>query len=94
MAYATLVPQTLKKNNEKYDHSTISKIFSTTPGSAKSSSTTSKVSPVSALDQLTTQDMLEKYCAENNIIYDSPTVEQFQNFFNKLFNQGVSLINL
>ena len=94
MAYATLVPQTLKKNNEKYDHSTISKIFSTTPGSAKSSSTTSKVSPVSALDQLTTQDMLEKYCAENNIIYDSPTVEQFQNFFNKLFNQEVSLINL
>ena len=28
-------------------------------------------------------------CAEKNI-YDSPTVEQFLNFFTEVFNQGVS----
>ena len=27
---------------------------------------------------------------EKNILYDSPTVEQFLNFFTELFNQGVS----
>ena len=31
-----------------------------------------------------------KYCAEKNIVYDSPTFEQFLSFFTELFNQGVS----
>ena len=33
-----------------------------------------------------------KYCAEKNIVYDSPTFEQFLSFFTKLFNQGVSQV--
>ena len=32
----------------------------------------------------------KEYCAEKNIIYYSPTVEQFLNFFTELFDQGVS----
>ena len=36
------------------------------------------------------QTCWKEYCAEKNILYDSPTVEQFLSFFNELFNQGVS----
>ena len=36
------------------------------------------------------QKRWKEFCAEKNIIYDSPTVEQFLNFFTELFNQGVS----
>ena len=32
----------------------------------------------------------KEFCAEKNIIYDSPTIEQFLNFFTELFNQAVS----
>ena len=38
---------------------------------------------------LSYQTRWKKYCAEKNIIYDSPTVEQFLIFFTELFNQGV-----
>ena len=109
MAHTTLVPQPLEKSDKKHDDNTISKKFGTTPGSTKSSPTTSKASPTSTLDQLTTQDIInaslrkstcqkylyyqerwKEYCAEKNIVYDSPTVEQFLSFFTELFNQGVS----
>ena len=36
------------------------------------------------------QTCWKEYCAEKNILYDSPTVEQFLSFFNELFNLGVS----
>ena len=36
------------------------------------------------------QERWKEYCAEKNIVYDSPTVEQFLSFFTELFNQGVS----
>ena len=39
---------------------------------------------------LSCQTHWKEYCAEKNILYDSPTVEQFLNFFTELFNQGVS----
>ena len=32
----------------------------------------------------------KEFCAEKNLIYDSPTVEQCLNFFTELFNQVVS----
>ena len=38
---------------------------------------------------LSYQTRWKEYCAKKNILYDSPTVEQFLNFFNELFNQGV-----
>ena len=106
MAHTILVPQPLEKSNKKHDHNTISKKFGTTPGSTKSSPTTSKASPRSAPDRLATQDIInaslrksacqkclsyqtssKEYCEEKNKIYDSPTVEQFLNFFTELFNQ-------
>ena len=109
MAHETLVPQPLEKSDKKHGHSTISKKFGTTSGSIKSLSTTSKASPTSSPDRLTTQDIInaslgkstcqkhlsyqtrwKKYCAEKNIIFDSPTVEQFLNFFAELFTQGIS----
>ena len=36
------------------------------------------------------QKRWKEYFTENNIVYDSPTVEQFLSFFTELFNQGVS----
>ena len=36
------------------------------------------------------QERWKEYCAKKNIVYDSPTVEQFLSFFTELFNQGVS----
>ena len=36
------------------------------------------------------QERWKEYCTEKNIVYDSPTVEQFLSFFTELFNQGVS----
>ena len=36
------------------------------------------------------QERWKEYCAEKNIVYDSPTVEQFLRFFTELFNQEVS----
>ena len=36
------------------------------------------------------QTRWKEYGAEENIVYDSPTVEQFLSFFNEFFNQGVS----
>ena len=36
------------------------------------------------------QKRWKEYCTEKNIVYDSPTVEQFLSFFTELFNQGVS----
>ena len=36
------------------------------------------------------QKRWKEYCGEKNIIYDTPTVEQFLNFLTELFNQGVS----
>ena len=36
------------------------------------------------------QERWKEYCTEKNIVYDSPTVEQFLNFFTELFNQRVS----
>ena len=39
---------------------------------------------------LSYQTRWKEYCAEKNILYDIPTVEQFLNFFTELFNQGVS----
>ena len=35
------------------------------------------------------QTRWKEYCAQKNIAYDSPTVDQFLSFFNELFNQGV-----
>ena len=58
ITHATLVPQPLEKNDEKHDYDTMSKKFGTTSGSTKSSSTTSKASPTSAPDRLTTQDII------------------------------------
>ena len=58
MAHTTLVSQPLEKSDKKHDDSTISKKFGTTLGSTKSSPTTSKASPTSTLDQLTTQDII------------------------------------
>ena len=53
MAHTALVPQTYEKSDKTHDYNTISKKFATTPGS-----TTSKASPASAPDQLTTQDII------------------------------------
>ena len=53
-----MVPQPLEKSDKKHDDNTISKKFGTTPGSTKGSPTTSKASPASTLDQLTTQDII------------------------------------
>ena len=39
---------------------------------------------------LSYQTHWKEYCAEKNILYDSPTVKQFLYFFTELFNQGVS----
>ena len=39
---------------------------------------------------LSYQTRWKEYCAEKNILYDSPTVEQFLNFFTEFFNQEVS----
>ena len=39
---------------------------------------------------LSYQTRWKEYCAEKNLLYDSPTVDQFLNFFTELFNQGVS----
>ena len=39
---------------------------------------------------LSYQTRWKEYCAEKNILYDSPTVEQFLNFFTELVNQGIS----
>ena len=93
MAYTTLVSQRLEKSDKNHDYNAISKNLGTIPGSTKSSPTTSKASPTSAPDLLTTQDIInaslrkstcqkylsyptrwKEYCAEKNIIYDSPTV--------------------
>ena len=108
MAETILVPQSLEKSDKKHDNNTINKKFDSTPGSTKSLSTTSKASPTSTPDQITTQDIInaslrkstcqkyqkrwKEFCAEKNIIYDSPTFEQFLNLnsFTELFNQGVS----
>ena len=38
---------------------------------------------------LSCQTHWKEYCAEKNILHDSPTAEQFLNFFTELFNQGV-----
>ena len=38
---------------------------------------------------LSYQTRWKEYCAEKNIIYDIPTVEQFLKFFTELFNKGV-----
>ena len=109
MVHTTSVPQTLEKNDEKYDYHTINKEFGTTLGSTSNSPTTPKASPTSTPNRLTTQDIIsaslrkstcqkylyyqkrwKEYFTENNIVYDSPTVEQFLSFFTELFNQGVS----
>ena len=109
MAHTTLVPKPLEKSDKTFDYNTINKKFGTTPGSTKNSPTTSKGSPTSTPDRLSTQDIInaslrnsrcqkywlyqtrwKEYCAEKNIIHDSPTVEQFLNFFTELFNQEVS----
>ena len=61
MAHTTLVPEPLEKSDKKNDYNSIRKKFVTTPGSRKSSSTTSKTSPSSAPDQpdqLTTQGII------------------------------------
>ena len=60
MALETLVPQPGEKSDKKQGHNMISKNFVTTPGSTKSSSTTSEASPTSAPDRLTTQDIINK----------------------------------
>ena len=36
------------------------------------------------------QERWKEYCAEKNIVYESPTVEQFLSFCTELFNQGGS----
>ena len=109
MVHTILVPQPLDKSDKNHDYNRISKKFGTAPGSTKSSPTTSKVSPTSTPDRLTTQEIInaplckstcqkslsyqkgwKEYCAEKSIIYVSPTVEQFLNFFTELFNHGVS----
>ena len=36
------------------------------------------------------QTLWKGYCAEKNIVYDSPTVQEFLIFFTELFNPGVS----
>ena len=38
---------------------------------------------------LSCQTHWKEYCAKKNMLYDSPTVEQFLNFFTEIFNQGV-----
>ena len=43
-----------------------------------------------AIKYLSYQSRWKGYCTEKNIVYDSPTVEQFLIFFAELFNQGVS----
>ena len=43
-----------------------------------------------AIKYLSYQSRWKEYCTEKNIVYDSPTVEQFLIFFTELFNQGVS----
>ena len=58
MAHTTLVPQPLEKSDKKHDYNTINKKFGTTPGSTKSAPTTSKASPTSTPDRLTTQDSI------------------------------------
>ena len=46
----------------------------------------------STTDRFTTQDIINASSHKStcHIIYDSPTAEQFLNFFIQLFNQGVS----
>ena len=39
---------------------------------------------------LSYQTRWKEHCAEKNILYDSPTAEQFLNFFTDLVNQGIS----
>ena len=58
MVHTALVSQPLDKIDKKHDYNTINKKFVTTPGSKKSSPTTSKASPTSTPDQLTTQDII------------------------------------
>ena len=58
MVHTKLIPQPLEKSDEKHEHKAITKQFSTTPGSTKYSPTTSKASPASAPDRLTTQDII------------------------------------
>ena len=36
------------------------------------------------------QERWKEYCSEKNIVFDSPTVEQFLSFFTELFNHGIS----
>ena len=36
------------------------------------------------------QERWKEYCAEKNIVYESPTIEQFLSFFTELSNQGGS----
>ena len=58
MAHITMVHQPLEKSNKKHDYNSISKKFDTTPGSAQSLPTTSKASPTSTSDRLTTKDII------------------------------------
>ena len=58
MAHTTLLPQPLEKSNKKHDYNTISKKFGTTPDYTKVLPTTSKASPASIPDQLTTKGII------------------------------------
>ena len=58
MTHTTLVPQPLEKSDKKHEYNSISKKFVTTPGSTKRSPTTSKTSPTSTPDRLTTQGII------------------------------------
>ena len=58
MVHAILIPQPLEYSDEKHNHNTISQIFGTTLGSAKSSSTASKASPASVPNRLTMQEII------------------------------------
>ena len=75
MAHTTLVPQSLEKSDKKHHHSTISKKTGTVPRFTKSSSITSKASPTSAPDRLTTQDIinisLRKSAYQNYLSYQT-----------------------
>ena len=106
MALTTLVPQPLEKSDKKHDDNTISKKLGTTPGSTKSSPTTSKALPTSTPDQLTTQyiinALLRKSTCQKYFSYQTCWKEyceektwfmiilQFLNFFTELFNHGIS----
>ena len=58
MAHATLAPQSLEESDEKHDHNNNNQVFDTNPGSTKNLALTSNISPPSAPDWLTTQDII------------------------------------